>query len=58
MQLEENKEHQYIQQNQIDKMNQKIKKVIGVNLKINESMNSDKNENQNLSNYFNLIILT
>lgn len=50
MQLEENKEHLYIQDKQIDKMNQKIKEVIGINLKINESINSDKKENQNLSN--------
>jgi len=49
MQLEENKEHLYIQENHIDKMNQKIKEVIGVNLKINDSINSEKNENENLS---------
>lgn len=49
MQLEENKEHLYIQDNQIDKMNKKIKEVIGVNLKINESINSERNENENLS---------
>jgi hypothetical protein len=50
MQLEENKEHLYIQDNQIEKMNQKIKQVIGVNIKINDSINSVKNENENLSN--------
>jgi hypothetical protein len=54
MQLEENKEHLYVQDNQIHKMNQKIKEVIGVNLKINESLNSDKNENENTSNIYNI----
>ena len=54
MQLEENKEDLYIQDNQIQRMNQKIKEVIGVNLKINESLNSDKNENENTSNIYNI----
>lgn len=49
MQLEENKEHLYIQDKQIDKMNQKIKEVIGVNLNRNELGNSEKKENENLS---------
>jgi len=47
MQLEENKEHLYIQDNQIERMNQKIKEIIDVNL--NES-HYNKNENENLSN--------
>ncbi len=51
MQLEDNKEHLYIQDNQLEKMNEKIKKVIGVNLKISESINTENNENENLSNY-------
>lgn len=48
MQLEENKEHLYIQDNQIERMNQKIKEIIDVNL--NET-GYNKIENENLSNY-------
>ena len=50
-QLEENKEHLYVQDNQINRMNQKIKEIIGVNLNINELKNPEKNDNENLSKF-------
>ena len=50
-QLEENKEHLYVQDNQINRMNQKIKDIIGVNLNINELKNPEKNDNENLSKF-------
>jgi len=52
MQLEENKEHLYIQDHQINKMNEKIKEVIGIKLEEDESINFQKIENENLSIFF------
>jgi hypothetical protein len=58
MQLEENKEHLCIQDNQINKMNQKIKEVIGLTSNRNELVNSEKKENENLSNIIIHFIIT